>query len=277
MKLKGHSNFNLKLIKNKDGYFVEKSGGKRLVYQWKKQDVYQKLIVSNTELSYLFDVPKVISHSCPDRTPSLFIIPFYNGRNILDILECGDITLLDDLVNKLFMYLKWEFDNSKLQNESFNTKEKLNDIADKMDDYKLKSICYKLSGLCEQNINIPVGYCHGDFTFSNMIFGNKIILIDWLDSFIESPIQDVCKILQEVRLKWTLLMDNPINRDMTKINIGYDYLRQKITQRVIEDFYEYEDLIRIFYVITLLRIIPYTKKDTRIYRILLKEIERIKI
>ena len=44
MNLKGHSKFNLKLIKNKDGYFVEKSDGKRLQQQSKKQEKYHNLI-----------------------------------------------------------------------------------------------------------------------------------------------------------------------------------------------------------------------------------------
>lgn len=277
MKLKGHSEFNLKLIKNKDGYFVEKSGGERLCHQCEKQASYHDLIKNEPIISQLFEVPKIVSHTCIDRTPFLFAMPFYNGKNILDVLERGDITLLDDLIDKLFMYLKWEFDNSYNTDSQRIIVDKLESLHNNISEIKLKRICLQLIDNMASFQTIPTGVCHGDFTFSNMIFSNKIILIDFLDSFIESPLQDVAKLLQEVRLKWTLLMDNPVNRDMTKINIGYEYLQDKIIDKISEEFPEYEEIIGIFYLITLLRIIPYTEKDTKIYKVLIDEIERSQI
>ena len=45
---------------------------------------------------------------------------------------------------------------------------------------------------------IPVGTCHGDLTFSNILFnGNNYYLIDFLDSFIESPLLDIVKLRQD--------------------------------------------------------------------------------
>ena len=41
-------------------------------------------------------------------------------------------------------------------------------------------------------IKIPIGICHGDLTFSNILFnGNNYYLIDFLDSFIEYPLMDI--------------------------------------------------------------------------------------
>ena len=107
-----------------------------------------------------------------------------------------------------------------------------------------------------------------------MLFSNKIILIDFLDSFIESPIQDIAKLLQEVNLEWSLLMSSGI-RDITKIQISYNYLKWKIIQRITQEFPQYSKQIDLFYLITLLRIIPYIKEE-RIYKIVLKEIRRQK-
>ena len=41
----------------------------------------------------------------------------------------------------------------------------------------------------ENDLLIPVGVCHGDLTFSNILMkDNKIILIDFLDSYLETPL-----------------------------------------------------------------------------------------
>ena len=48
----------------------------------------------------------------------------------------------------------------------------------------------------QSNIEIPVGFCHGDFTFSNMIISENgdLCLIDFLHTFCESPLQDYAKV-----------------------------------------------------------------------------------
>ena len=276
MQLRGHSNFNLKLIKNKKGYFVEKSDGKRLHQQCEKQEVYYDLINNEPILSHLFEVPKIQSGNWKDNRFS-FIMKFYNGKSILDILEKGDITLLDDLINKLFLYLKWEFDNSIEEFPYDDIQNKLINLGTKVEYSIFKNIVINL--LDKVNLNqqpIPIGYCHGDFTFNNMIFSHKIILIDWLDSFVESPIQDCAKILQEVNLQWTLLIDGGKGRDITKIKIGYEYLRWQIIQRIINEYHQYLKLIDLFYAITLLRIIPYTTNKI-IYDIVVQKLEKMKL
>ncbi|MBT0858600.1 phosphotransferase, partial [Campylobacter coli] len=70
----------------------------------------------------------------------------------------------------------------------------------------------------------PIGYCHGDLTFSNILFQNQnIVLIDFLDNFIETPLQDVVKLRQDTRHKWSLKMTHA-NYDEIKIRIILSYL-----------------------------------------------------
>jgi len=276
MKLKGHSKFNLELIKNKSGYFVKKSDGERLSQQCDKQSTFHNLIDAHFVLSHLFTVPNVETKAWEGEHFS-FIMKFYNGKSILDILEKGDITILDDLINKLFLYLQWEFDNSSLAEVESYLQWKLLTLQEKIKDNDLSRIILKIATQCRNNnTEIPVGLCHGDFTFSNMIFSHKIVLIDFLDSFIESPLQDCAKLLQSVNLKWELLMDGGEGRDLTKIKIGYEYLRWQITQKMINTFPDYAKMIELFYAITLLRIIPYTTNKV-IYDTVVQEIERIKL
>ena len=46
-------------------------------------------------------------------------------------------------------------------------------------------------------------------------------------------------------------------RDTTKINIGYEYLEKEIKERIKLDFLSYQEQIKLFYLITLIRIVPY--------------------
>ena len=52
------------------------------------------------------------------------------------------------------------------------------------------------------NLNIYKNVCHGDLTLSNLIFkNNEIYCIDFLDSFIDSPIIDLVKLKQDSSLE----------------------------------------------------------------------------
>ena len=120
----------------------------------------------------------------------------------------------------------------------------------------------ELSGLLEKipECKIPIGVCHGDLTLSNMIVANdKIFLIDFLDSFIESPVIDYVKIRQETKFKWSLFLE----KDMPL------YQKNKIIQilnyfdEFIVKHYENDVCIKNWYPFlekfNLLRILPYVK------------------
>tara|TARA_B110000967_G_C18598019_1_gene417792 strand:- start:63 stop:722 length:660 start_codon:yes stop_codon:yes gene_type:complete len=116
------------------------------------------------------------------------------------------------------------------------------------------------------NINIPMGYCHGDLTLSNMLLDtidNNIYLIDFLDSFIETPLFDIIKIRQDTKFFWSLKMLN-IRVDKNKIKIVLNYLDKKIDNYFKKyDFYN-DKIYDYFEVINLLRVLQYCKnKDTK--------------
>lgn len=54
-------------------------------------------------------------------------------------------------------------------------------------------------------ISFPIGPCHGDLTLSNVILNSLegVILIDFLDTFLESPLQDVAKLNQDFIHGWS--------------------------------------------------------------------------
>lgn len=103
-----------------------------------------------------------------------------------------------------------------------------------------------------------LGYCHGDFTLSNMLFGVfHIYLVDFLDSFLESPVFDVVKIRQDTRWHWTLLIDSSLSGcDAARIQIALGYLDDGIREYLTSepdfaDWYPYLEILN------LARILPY--------------------
>jgi hypothetical protein len=62
-----------------------------------------------------------------------------------------------------------------------------------------------------ESIDIPLGPCHGDLTLSNMIWNPSmgLVLIDFLATFLESPLQDLAKINQELEFGWSFRHMDP--------------------------------------------------------------------
>ena len=116
----------------------------------------------------------------------------------------------------------------------------------------------KLKRLGKFSIRLPSGYCHGDLTFSNMIFadGGGVYLIDHLDSYIESPVMDYIKLFQDVDYFWSTRYSN-----LSTYSIEF-YRAMGVMRNVIlsaidkEEWFAYSRLLQY---INLARIIPYAK------------------
>lgn len=239
--MKGYSGFKL----STDGRTFCKrttANPQALLHQAHKQMKYRGKLL-DSPMKYIFDVPKVLA-----TMDDGFCMEFVYGYNLIDVLETCDISTLDTIVDRVFSLIEWEFSKCKLR------------------PLKISAFTDKLSKQCPAYFKIfftqflkkldkgfiAKGICHGDLTFANMIFGDKIYLIDFLSPFIQTPYQDIGKLLQEVDLKWTYRMtDKPV--DVNKVNIGYDYLRKKVYERI-----KYDEVVYTFHLMTLLRLFPYT-------------------
>ncbi|EHL8026630.1 hypothetical protein KE373_000404, partial [Campylobacter jejuni] len=79
------------------------------------------------------------------------------------------------------------------------------------------------------------------------------------DNFIETPLQDIVKLRQDTRHKWSLKMARA-NYDEIKIKIILNYLDDYIDKYFLKyEFYQY--FYNIFQKINLLRILPYAKNN----------------
>jgi hypothetical protein len=108
------------------------------------------------------------------------------------------------------------------------------------------------------NITVPVGPCHGDLTLSNIIYekSGQLKLIDFLHTYLESPLQDVCKIDQDYLYGWSFRYLENEHKIKAKI------FTQQSTPKVINQLKNlYPEGYKILMYLNLLRIIPYIKDD----------------
>ena len=241
--VKGHSNYNLKLHEN----VVTKSSvndDARLVKSALKQKEFK---------SDYFKSPNVV-----EINKDSFLMEYIQGESFSQFFTLATKRDLDGLIRKLDGYFK-----ERIIGETTLPIQILKD--------KLKSIpsgnnlLYLLEN--EFDIKIKVGLSHGDMTLSNMIFTDEIYLIDFLDSYIESPTMDLVKLRQDTHLHWSLNMVNSVT-DLSKIKLGLSYIDNWLVKNYPIEKYE------LLQIINLQRIYPYTD-DTKIKNYLETNINKL--
>jgi hypothetical protein len=107
-----------------------------------------------------------------------------------------------------------------------------------------------------RTITIPYGYCHGDLTLSNLILTqDKIVyLFDFLPTFINTPLQDIAKLDQDLIHGWSFRrLSTPV---LVKSMIFCKTLQQQLGVKLNRDLTTIKDLLGL---ITILRVIPYVE------------------
>ena len=246
LNLIGHSGCELIFLKKNEHLIIRKiskdiSYNQRLELQCLKQkDFFHKNIKT----------PKVLDSGFINNL-YYFDMEYINGLKFNEYVRTKNFNDVKAIFQILLNFLFDNFTN-KYENK---TNEILNKIAS-IEDTNLIDInsILQLKRLAEYPINI--GYCHGDFTFENILISdNNIYLIDFLDSFIDSPIIDISKLLQEFDLNWSNRNEN------TMVNLSI--IRNLFLKRMLiseSNKYDINDnTILLQQKLTLMRILPYTK------------------
>jgi len=114
-----------------------------------------------------------------------------------------------------------------------------------------------LKRLGKFSIRLPSGYCHGDLTFSNIIFadGGGVYFIDHLDSYIESPAMDYIKLFQDIDYFWSTRYSGETTLEFHR---AMSIMRNVILGAIEnEEWFKYS---RVLQYVNLARIIPYSKE-----------------
>lgn len=111
----------------------------------------------------------------------------------------------------------------------------------------------------KEDVFLPIGYCHGDLTFANIIFVDKdIYFIDHLDSFIESPVIDLIKIYQDTLFNWSFFLSGAWSRHI------YNWYTE--INKELEIFNRFNKPI--LHAVNIARIFPYSFNNNRTRRYL---------
>lgn len=271
IEVKGHSGCNIDIVReNNDLYIYKSSRDKkylsRLVLQAEKQQKASKEEYQHVRIPQVFRVVH-------DEELVSVKMEYVYSRNFIEYFETAGFEQIKYFIDALILFVEKELNASVIQNVPTSvTKNKFLDVENKIisnpilkGDPIIKDILTKakerIEALCkDEYIEIPIGICHGDLTFSNILFnGNNYYLIDFLDSFIESPLMDIVKIRQDSHHLWSQLM-------YVK---SYDKLRlkiicEKIDHEIDRHFSRYEwyqKYYKDYQLLNLLRILQYAKEQ----------------
>jgi hypothetical protein len=237
----------------------------RLLSQARKQDDF----LLKPILPGVFTAPRIIgSPGISDTGLAWFEMTYISGRSYSEFLEESPVDKLNEFINSLILFLEHLIEQSPCREIPSDiiidkTRGILSHISlnKKIHGYFKQDIEQLILRLEERPIlRLPIGQCHGDLTLSNMIFGNGMIyLIDFLDSFIDSPIIDIVKIRQDTKYHWSLMLENERESfEIQKIIQALNHIDSKIHSHFLKYSF-YSGLYTYFEKLNLLRIVPYAK------------------
>lgn len=283
IQVKGHSGCNLEIVDDDGELFVlkttqDESYFVRLQKQADKQISARQFFLHN----YNIRIPKIFKVEKNENFVQIKM-EYVFSKSFVEYFECAGFVQVKHFVDAIIAYLNEEIEMSTIQELPCKiVREKFIDVKKRIllntfvsSDPEIWRILNVSEEKIEQKkrIEIPIGVCHGDLTFSNVLFnGNQYYLIDFLDSFVESPLIDIVKIRQDSAYLWSELM-------YTK---GYDHVRLKIICKKIDlcitKYFErnkwYRDNYNLFQLLNMLRILQYAK-DVKVINFLKRNIKEL--
>lgn len=223
---KGHSGCNIRMISDN---VVRKTSPNveyniRLENQMKKQSEFFHSHIKTSD---------IIDFGYNKEELFYFDMTYIRGINLSIYFQQNN---LNSCMNIIDLFSSFNTEN-KIEISDFITK-KINSMN--VDEESLELIT-------TQNWTVFDGYCHGDLTFENILINSDgVYLIDFLDSFVECPIIDESKLLQDSFCYWSF-KDNIPKRKLIAICEKFD-TRQHYCMLLLH----------------LLRIIPYVSKEKKV-------------
>lgn len=229
-----------------------------------KQRNFQKFKADQIEISSAL----VLDFNAIDDDPKL-IMPYIEGINgEFFAIYCDRLTALS-LNSSLSTFICNELAASnieKIKKEVLLSKANsvLKAVADSDLGLLVNEAIRSLHNLSD-TLNIPIGNCHGDLTLSNMILKSpgELVLIDFLDTYLETPLQDVVKLEQDFKYGWSFRGLSSQQQLKGEIFLKYafpkaiNFIRQKFPNEIFA-----------LTILGLIRIAPYVKDElTKIWLI----------
>lgn len=252
MTLKGNSGCSLDVkdtnvvVKKATGSYVS-----RLKAQMEKQIAFQGKVVDG----YSFIAEAVLSSS-EEKDSFLFEMPLDKSQTAAELIRSG--SSIKDLSEVFADFLLSNLEHRKIENAEELISNKLKSLEKTVPAKYASHIKVFEDKLAAEIHSIPAGYCHGDFTLENILVDLKtksIHLIDFLDSFIDSPLLDFATILQDTKCLWSYRYEALAPDERKSIEAFNSAVESRLKELGI-----YRQ-VEILLLLKLYRILPYAKDD----------------
>jgi aminoglycoside phosphotransferase len=271
LQLKGRSGCRVELLEREGDVVVRKYSGSpsynnRLMLQAAKQQSFR----DGGGIGG-FDCPAVLRHHDGGGDGlAWYEMEYVHAERYSDYLERMSVEQLKGIAQQLIAYFDRTRSSSKVEcpdrsifeNKLLELRARIK-LTPSLDGKTIKDVFDFLSA--PPNEKLYVGFCHGDFTLSNILFTHeRLYLIDFLDTFIESPLQDIVKLRQDTCHRWIMMIDQelPLHR-LNKMSQIFGYI-----DRLMIDYIEEDKVLRNWYryfqAFNLARILPYLVEDEEI-------------
>jgi tRNA A-37 threonylcarbamoyl transferase component Bud32 len=268
--IQGHSGCKI-IIENatdRSGLYVVKSTNDksyipRLLSQAKKQTAFFEKKITPVNIPQILEITE-------NGNEAFVKMEFIYSLNFVDYFEKANVADIDvfiqtiiDLIDTEIHYSQLQvIDNKNIIDKYENVKEKISQNVYLKNKNQIKDILSKTDDIFVRKriMELPVGLCHGDLTLSNILFnGQKLCLIDFLDSFIETPLMDIVKMRQDTCFSWSLLMYTK-DYDIPRMRMVLKYIDTKLNDYYLQ-YPWYRDFYQLFQLLNLLRVIQYAKAE----------------
>ena len=224
---------------------------KRLDLQVKKQQLFSTQVYRNIE------TPKVLS-----KENDYFDMEYVTGRSFDEYFSVCSVNDIDFVFDSLCGYFDGLISNAQYYQPEVSKKRLLDKINSLETHTNHLTDLYHIRQMVSSiTMRIPQTFCHGDLTFTNIIFNkNRLYYIDFLDCFIDSFLCDLIKLKQDLYYHWSLDVQGIKNLRIRQI---YSFLWRKLEDR----YSQYVETIEfdVLDVLNTLRIEPYlTNEDQRL-------------
>ncbi len=247
--MKGNSGCSLE--SNKD--FVTKSATGKYAARLKEQCYKQKSFLK-TELKNYDILAVPVTKIVEDKEDS-FSFEMYRSRG-KTLAELIKESPCEKVAEDLCEFLYRNKQPSLILNAFEKLDKKLWDLEHTLPEEYVADIDVFRSKCFDKLVSCAGGYCHGDFTLENiLISGRQIQLIDFLDSFMESPLMDFSTILQDSKCHWSYRYEELTVAEKANIESFNDIIEKFLNEKGL-----YPTVLA-FLLLKLYRIVPYTKDD----------------
>jgi len=257
IELIGHSGCKLKIIRKNDVTLIRKTSSSFSYNKRLEQQIFKQRYFT----SEILQTPKIYDVGYVDQL-LYFDMEYINGIKFSEYISINKFEDSKEIFYKLLQFINNNFSSENIS-VSKDVEAKLYDLK------KVLNINPVTHDFIVQNSSslMPSGNCHGDLTFENiLIYNNQIYLIDFLDSYISSPIMDIAKLFQELMLNWS----NRFKKDDFLLNVKYYYLKKDIENYLFKQNHDFRNHLNAQIIMTLLRILPYSNNLNLNYHLILK-------